>query len=187
MSILIVTGLIIAVLVVLFLVAALFAKKEYTIERAITINQFKPEVFNYIRFLKNQDHYSKWVMTDPAMKKEFRGTDGTIGFVYAWDGNKKAGKGEQEIKQINEGKLDLEIRFMRPFEGRADVYMATKHIPGGHSHQTRVTWGMKGRSKYPMNLMTAMMGKMLGKDLETSLSNLKNILEKQPATRHELN
>lgn len=36
-------------------------------------------------------------MTDPNMRKNFKGTDGTVGFCYAWDGNKKAGKGEQEI------------------------------------------------------------------------------------------
>lgn len=129
MNILITIALVIAGLIILFLVAALLVKKEYTVERTTTINQFKPEVFNYLRFLKNQDHYSKWVMTDPAMKKEFRGTDGTIGFVYAWDGNKKAGKGEQEIKQINEEKIDLEIRFMRPFEATADIYLQQKPYP----------------------------------------------------------
>ncbi len=36
---------------------------------------------------------------------------------------------------------------------------------------------MKGKSKYPMNLMNLFIDKMLGKDLTTSLSNLKNILE----------
>lgn len=32
------------------------------------------------------------------MKREFRGEDGTVGFVAAWDSeNPDAGKGEQEI------------------------------------------------------------------------------------------
>lgn len=182
MTILLTIGLIIAALIVLLLVAALFVKKEYTIERAITIDQFKPEVFNYIRFLKNQDHYSKWARTDPAMKKEFRGRDGTIGFVYAWDGNKKAGKGEQEIKQINEDRIEMELRFIRPFEATAEVYMATAAVAGRDTHQTRVTWGMKGRSSYPLNLMTALMSKALGRDMDTSLALLKHQLEKVPPT-----
>ncbi len=43
-------------------------------------------------------------MTDPAMKKEFRGIDGNVGFVYGWDSeNKRAGNGEQEITNITEG------------------------------------------------------------------------------------
>lgn len=54
---------------------------------------------------------------DPNMKKDFRGTDGTVGFVYAWDGNKKAGKGEQEIKKITEGeRVDVEVRFEKPLK-----------------------------------------------------------------------
>jgi hypothetical protein len=37
---------------------------------------------------------------------------------------------------------------------------------------------MSGTSAYPMNLMNLFMGGVLGKDLEISLTNLKNILEK---------
>ena len=37
---------------------------------------------------------------------------------------------------------------------------------------------MNGKSKYPLNLMNIFMDNMLGKDLETSLHNLKTILEK---------
>jgi len=97
----ILTGII--VLIVLLLIAALFVKKEYSIEKEITINKPDTEVFSYIRYIKNQDYYNKWVMTDPTMKKQFRGTDGAVGFVYAWEGNDKAGKGEQEIREIRDG------------------------------------------------------------------------------------
>lgn len=37
-------------------------------------------------------------MLDPNMEKEFKGTDGTVGFIYGWNGNKEGGEGEQEIK-----------------------------------------------------------------------------------------
>ncbi len=44
-------------------------------------------------------------MTDPLMKKQFKGTDGTVGFLYAWDSqNNEVGKGEQEIERIKDGK-----------------------------------------------------------------------------------
>ena len=42
----------------------------------------------------------------------------------------------------------------------------------------KVVLGMEGNSKYPMNLMNLFMDNLLGKDLEISLSTLKNILEK---------
>lgn len=166
---------IIAGLIVLALIAALFIKKDYAIRREITINRPRAEVFNYIKYLKNQDHYSKWVRTDPDMKKDFRGVDGTVGFVYAWDSkDKNAGKGEQEIKSIAEGeKVDIEVRFERPFAGIAYTPITTS----AEGNATKVTWGMNGRSKYPMNLMNPFMNNILGKDLEKSLSDLKSILE----------
>jgi hypothetical protein len=115
-------------------------------------------------------------MADPAMKKAFRGTDGTVGFVYAWDGNADAGKGEQEIKTIHEGVgLDVEVRFMKPIKGVAVAPITTSAVTPG---QTSVKWGMKGKSIYPLNFMNLFMDSFLGKDLDSSLHRLKDILEK---------
>jgi hypothetical protein len=170
-------ALIIVSIIVLLFIIGLFSKKSYTIQRDIIIDKPKQDVFNYLKFLRNQDHYSKWVMTDPKMKKTFTGTDGTVGFIYAWDGNKKAGQGEQEITGIKEGeKLDVEIRFVRPFSGVAQTPFTTTTLS---ANQTKVTWGMSSTMKYPMNIMLLFMNmeKILGKDLEISLVNMKNILE----------
>jgi hypothetical protein len=93
MNIIITIVLIIAGIVALFLIIALLTRKEYTVKREITINAPLQKVFDYLKYLKNQDNYNKWVMVDPAMKKDYKGTDGTEGFIYAWNGNKKAGEG----------------------------------------------------------------------------------------------
>ena len=163
--------------IALLLIAALFVKKEYTVEREITINKPKDEVFSYIKQLKNQEKYSKWVMTDPNMQKDYRGTDGTVGFVYAWNGNSEAGQGEQEIKSISEGeKLDIEVRFIRPFAGVAKTPFTTQAVS---DNQTKVKWGMTGGNPYPLNLMHLFIEGLLGKDLETSLINLKSQLEQE--------
>jgi len=161
----------------LLLLVALFVNKQYTIEREISINKPKNEVFGYLKQLKNQGNYNKWVMSDPNMKKEYRGTDGTVGFVYAWNGNNQAGQGEQEIKQITEGeRLDLEIRFIRPFAGVAKTPFTTEAVA---ENQTKVKWGMTGGNPYPFNIMHLFMDNLLGKDLEVSLANLKGILERE--------
>jgi uncharacterized protein YndB with AHSA1/START domain len=167
--------LVIAVIAIV-LMAALFVKKEYTVEREITINKPKEHVFHYVRHLKNQDNYSKWVMADPNMKKEFKGTDGTVGFIYAWNGNEDVGEGEEEIKNINEGeRVDVEVRFKRPMESVASAPIITESIS---ANQTKVKWAMQGRSSYPFNFMNLFLDGMLGKDMETSLNTLKGILEK---------
>jgi hypothetical protein len=168
--------LIIPGIIALVLIAALFSRKNYNVYCEMIINTPRQKVFDYIKQLKNQDNYNKWVMVDPGMKREFKGTDGTVGFIYGWNGNKKAGEGEQEIKAITEGKsIDSEIRFVRPFAGLAYVNMSTETIT---ENQTKVSWSNVSKMTYPMNIMVSMIEKMLVKDMDTSLGNLKRILEK---------
>lgn len=164
-------------LVAVLLVAALFIKKDYTIQREITINKPTSDVYNYIKYLKNQNDYSKWAKMDPAMKKEFTGTDATVGFVSSWEGNKDVGKGEQEIKKITDGQqIDYEIRFKKPWESVSQAFMSVASLS---DNQTKVTWSFSGHMPYPMNLMRLFgMEKMIGNDLQTGLDNLKIILEK---------
>jgi uncharacterized protein YndB with AHSA1/START domain len=161
------------------LVVVAFTAKEYTVSRDITINSSKDTVFQYIKFLKNQENYNHWVMIDPAMKKECRNRDGSVGFVYAWDSqNKKAGKGEQEITKIDEGRrIDIELRFEKPFKGISESSMSTASIS---PTQTKVTWRFHSKMPYPMNgvMLFMNMDKMLGDQVNGSLKNLKNVLEK---------
>lgn len=168
--------LVLAAIIVLILIAGLFVRREYSIQREVIVRRSAEDVFDYVRHLKNQDQFSKWVMTDPQKKTEFRGKDGTVGFVYAWNGNKQAGEGEQEIIGIKEGeRVDIEVRFIRPFKSVARTPFQIQRI---HQNETRVVWGMEGTSSYPLNLMYAMMAGVLAKDLDISLHTLKNNMEK---------
>jgi hypothetical protein len=182
MNILLIVLAVIGVLVLLLLVIGLFSRKGYSISRTITISRPVNEVFNYIKHLKNQDHFNKWVMMDPAMNKDFKGTDGTEGFIYGWDGNKKAGAGEQEIMKIrDQRRIDMQVRFRRPFEAVADSYMETSpaaETPGLNA-STKLQWGFSSNLKYPANIFLLFMNidKTLGKDMDHSLSRLKTILE----------
>ncbi len=168
-----------ASIIVLVFVILLFTKKEYSVEREVVINKPNQEVFDYIKYLKNQDNFSVWAQKDPNMKKTYTGTDGTVGFISAWDSDvKDVGAGEQEIKKITEGeRLDFELRFKKPFEATDNAFMTTESMG---ENQTKVKWGFFGKMKYPMNGMLLMMDmdKMLGGQLQSGLDNLKNVLEK---------
>ena len=170
---------VIAIIIAIPLIIALFVEKDYAVEREITINKSKQEVFDYIKFLKNQDNFSKWSTMDPKMKKTYQGTDGTVGFVSAWESNdENVGVGEQEIKKIAEGeRIDFELRFIKPFEATEPAFMSTESVT---ENQTKVKWGFSGHMNYPMNIMMLFMDfeKMIGDDLQTGLSNLKTVLEK---------
>jgi hypothetical protein len=178
MKILKIVALLVGVIIVIPLVFAVFIDSRYAVEREIIINRPNTEVFEFVRHLKNQDHYSKWVRMDPEMKKDFKGEDGSVGCIYFWDGD-KAGKGEQKIIAIKENeRIDAELHFIKPLEGIAHTKMTTEQVSGD---QTRVTWGMEGENKYPMNFMNLFMSSMLGTDLDESLQTLKSVLEKRHA------
>lgn len=172
-----VLGIIIVLLVILFLAVPLFIKKEYTIEEKVVISKPDPEVFDFVKLLGNQTYYNKWVMMDPNVKRTGTGNDGTVGFISAWDSNvRNVGKGEQEIIRILQGsQIDSKVRFEKPFKNVADVQMTTKAIAAG---QTELTWTMRGRNKYPKNIMNLFIPGMLTKDMAESLNNLKSVLEK---------
>ena len=110
-------GIGLGVIVALLLVIPLFTKKEYSVVRETVIARPKAVVFDYIVLLKNQDNFSVWAQMDKNMKKSYKGTDGQVGFVSAWESkDDKVGAGEQEIKKILPGeRIDYELRFLKPF------------------------------------------------------------------------
>lgn len=160
------------------LVAGLFIPQGMKATRDIVINKPSAEVFSYIKYLKNQQNFSKWATMDPNIKNEFRGTDGTIGFVNSWEGNKKVGQGEQEITGIEEDKqLTTELRFIKPFKS---VAKSTINTVSANENSTKVSWGFEGEMNYPMNVMKLFMNmeKAIGDDFTIGLANLKAVLEK---------
>jgi len=166
------------IIIAIPLIVALFTNKDYAVEKEVIINKPRQEVFDYIKLLKNQDNYSVWATMDPDMEKSYKGIDGTVGFISAWNSkNKEVGKGEQEIMKITDGeRLDFQLRFEIPFEATDNAYMTTDSIS---ENQTKVKWGFTGKMDYPMNFMLLFMDMedMIGKDLENGLSNLKKVLE----------
>lgn len=171
-------GLALVGIIALLLITGLFINGDYAIEREVTINKPKQEVFDFVKYLKNQNKFSVWAKIDPAMKTEFRGEDATVGFVSAWDSqNPDAGKGEQKILKIDEGnRIDYEIHFIKPFESTDFAYMT---FESSSENATKVKWGFHGTMKYPINLMLIFtdMEKMLAPDLQNGLNNLKGIME----------
>lgn len=170
---------ILILIVAIVLVAAYFMPKNYAIEREITINKPVDTVFNYVKYLKNQNQFSVWANIDPKMKSTYKGIDGTVGSISAWESEvKEVGVGEQEITNITEGKrIDFALRFKKPMEDTAVGFMSTESISG---NQTKVKWGISGVMPYPMNIMLPMMkmDQMIGNDLQKGLENLKDKMEK---------
>jgi uncharacterized protein YndB with AHSA1/START domain len=176
MSILVIILLVLAGIITLLLILALFMKKRHYVNREIIINAPRQKVFDFLRLLKNQDQFNKWATADKKNRKEtFTGTDGTVGFIYSWSGDRSAGQGEKEIKNIVEGKrIETEIRFVKPMRVTAAVIFETESLS---DQQTKVNLINTGALKYPLNLMIPMAEKRFPKDMDESLATLKMILE----------
>ncbi len=159
------------------LIIAAMLPKTATLSVETLINRPNNTVFDYVKHLKNQEKYSKWVMADPNVKLTYSGTDGTVGFKAAWvSDDKNVGVGEQEITNIVENaRYDVEIRFEKPFKGVSTANTTTEAVS---ENQTRVTNTFNSSSPFPMNIMLPFVKKMLMNDMNKTMSRLKNNLEK---------
>ena len=167
--------LIFAAVIALLLIVPVFMKKEHYVNREIVIDVPVEKAFCFLRLLSNQEKFNKWAKTDPDRKVVTKGTDGTVGYLYSWSGNKSAGVGEKEILNIVEGKrIETEIRFTKPMKMSANVTMTTEALSGGKTKVNLINSGVIG---YPLNLMIPFAEKNFAKDLDDSLLVLKQVLE----------
>lgn len=165
-------------LIVLVLLLHLMGPKNYNVFRTVEISRPKNEVFTYLTSLKKMDDWSPWAKKDPNMEKKFIGTDGQVGAISYWKGNKEVGEGEQEIKKIIDGeRIESELRFLKPFKSTSDCYIDVEELANGH---TQVKWGFSGTNKFPMTIMSLFknMDSMVGPDFEEGMATLKTTLEK---------
>ena len=168
----------IAILLAIPFIAALFVKKDFVVEKQVVINKPKQEVFDYVKLIKNQENYTVWTKADPNTKMEYTGTDGTVGFISSWKSdNREVGVGQQEITKIVDGeRVEVKITFKEPFEGVNDAYTTVEAVS---PTQTKVVNGFKGERNYIARIICLFMNmdKMLGNDIQTSLTTLKKLLE----------
>ena len=167
-------------IIALALIIALFVDQDFKVERTITIkNRASDEVFYYLKHLKNQNEWSVWQKMDPDMKQSYKGQDGTVGFIAAWNSNNEdVGQGEQEITHLHyPDRIETALRFKEPFEATNTAYFDIQYTEGG----VKIKWGIKGTTPYPFNIMCLFvdMEDEIGPDLEEGLKNLKKELEEE--------
>jgi hypothetical protein len=150
--------------------------KEMVAEKSVVINRSKADVFNYLKITQNQEHFSVWNMSDPNKQTTFTGTDGTVGFVYTWDSKlRQTGAGKQTITNIvDDERIEYIVQFERPMKntGRSKFVLTAEN-----DNTTNVQWSFSCPTKFPMSLFSGAFAKMLGKDIDKSLHNLKQLLE----------
>ena len=86
------------------------------ITSSTTIKGSPQEVFDMVKYLNNFPKWSPFLVQDPSQKYEVKGTDGTVGAQYHWEGNKGEDLGYQEIVKIDElNYIGKKCEIQKPF------------------------------------------------------------------------
>jgi hypothetical protein len=170
-------AIILAIAIAIVLLLALTKPNTFAVQRAISIKAPAEKIFALINDFHQWGTWSPYENKDPAMKRTYSGANSGKGAVYAWDGNKNVGSGRMEILDTSVlSKIVIKLDFFKPFEGHNTAEFTM--LPQGDA--TNLTWVMHGPAPFMSRLMQVFMNidKMIGKDFEVGLANLKKITEK---------
>ena len=168
---------IIAIVIIAFLVIASMRPSTFSLQRSINVNATPEKIFPHLNDFKNWGAWSPWEKMDPELKRSFSGSESGKGAYYSWIGNKKVGEGNMEItRSVPSSNIELNLNFLKPF--KASNVTEFKITPNGN--MTNVNWEMRGPLNLFMKIMHMFMNmdKMVGKDFEAGLANLKSIVER---------
>jgi uncharacterized protein YndB with AHSA1/START domain len=170
-------AIIFAVLLVALLAYVATSPDTFRVERATSIQASPEKIFALINDLHSWSLWSPYEKKDPAMKRSLNGARYGKGAVYAWEGNKEIGKGRMEITESSPpSRVTMKLDFVEPFEAHNIVDFTLD--PQGDA--TNVTWAMHGPSPFISRVIGIFcdMDRMIGKDFEAGLANLKAVAEK---------
>ena len=149
---------------------------DYEVKRTITVDVEPHKVYGKIVDLHKWQAWSPWEGLDPEITRRYTGPDSGVGASYAWNGNRKVGEGKMTITDVAEpGRVALDLHFLKPFKAENETVFSLE--PAGEG--TRVTWTMTGSHTILSRIMGIFMSmdKMVGKDFEKGLAQLKTDVE----------
>ena len=158
-------------------IAAAFQPNEFKVQRKALYRAKPAALFAQFSDFHAWASWSPWEKLDPAMKRTFSGAARGKGAAYAWEGNDKVGTGNMLITEVVEpSKVVLELNFLKPFEGHNKTEFGFE----AKGESTELTWIMTGPMPFISKVICLFvsMDKMIGKDFEKGLENLRPLVER---------
>ena len=168
---------VLAVVVAIILILAAVKPDTFSIQRATTVKAPPEKIFPLINDFHQWGTWSPYENKDPAMKRSYGGATAGKGAIYAWNGDKNVGSGRMEILDASiPSKIIIKLDFFTPFEAHNTAEFTM--LPQGDA--TNLTWLMHGPAPFMAKIMHVFMNidRMVGKDFEVGLANLKKLTEK---------
>jgi uncharacterized protein YndB with AHSA1/START domain len=170
---------VLGVLVVAVLVLAALRPADFRIVRSGSIQAPPAAVFGRVNDLRQFQDWSPWAKLDPTMKLTFSGPAAGVGCASAWEGNNKVGAGRMTITESRPAELvGMRLEFLRPFKATNTTEFTFR--PDGS--RTVVEWSMTGRHNFVSKIFCLFMNmdRMVGRDFEKGLAQLKSLAEAKP-------
>jgi uncharacterized protein YndB with AHSA1/START domain len=170
-------GIFIVVVVAGVLLFAASRPDTFSVQRSTSIKAPPEKIFALVNDLKQWPAWSPWGKKDPNQKITYGLITAGQGASFAWEGNKEVGQGEMKVAASTPASLvRLDLHFIKPFEGRNQVDFKLE----AQGDSTQVVWDMSGPAPFINKVMGLFMNfdKMIGKDFEEGLANLKALAEK---------
>lgn len=148
---------------------------SYTVERTATTTAPPGRVHGLVADFHAWRAWSPWEDIDPGMTRTYEGPDSGVGARYAWSGNRKAGAGSMEITGDDPERVDVDLRFTRPFPSESRMQLLI--TPTGDT--TVLTWRLLGEVSGVARLFTMVrpMDSVVGPDFERGLQRLTRVAE----------
>jgi uncharacterized protein YndB with AHSA1/START domain len=172
---------VLAIAIAIVLILAATKPDTFRVQRATTVKAPPEKIFPLINDFRQWGTWSPYENKDPAMKRSYSGAASGKGAVYAWDGNKNVGSGRMEILDTSApSKIVIKLDFFTPFEGHNTAEFTMLPQGDATNATTNVTWLMHGPSRFMGKIMHVFinMDRMVGKDFEIGLANLKKLTER---------
>jgi uncharacterized protein YndB with AHSA1/START domain len=174
---------VIGVITIVALTGALLAfvltrPDTFRVQRTTVIEAPPERIFPFIEDFRKHALWSPYEQFDPSMSRSYSGSKRGKGAVYEWDGKGKVGKGRMEIAHTSPPLMAvIRLDFVRPFRTQNIVEFTLR--PEGSS--TNVSWAMRGANPLIAKVLQLVsnMDRVVGKDFETGLANLKALAEEQ--------
>ena len=150
---------------------------RFRVTRTAVIKAPAARIFSLINDLQSFNAWSPYLRRDPRAQGHYSGPASGVGAAYAWQG-RKIGSGTMTITPSHAPvKLVMTLDFVKPFKARNT---AEFNLQAEGDNLTIVSWALHGPAPYLSRLMATVidMDRMIGKDFEQRLANLKTAVEK---------
>jgi effector-binding domain-containing protein len=148
-------------------------KISYEIQKNIIINKSHSEISSFLSDFRKSKLWNPWLVLDDEGVTDDKNLPNQVGHQQHWKGP-IIGEGIQTLTAISDHRVDIELRFIKPFKTISPTYYLLNSID---NNSTELIWSMKGSLPFFLFFFRKFMTVMLSRDFERGLDRLKELCE----------